>query len=107
MSPIYACILAILALINVARPTVRVSRSQPHRTQLDWAALRRCESGGRYDADTGNGFYGAYQFNLGTWRSVGGSGNPAQASPAEQDQRARTLYEQRGRRPWPVCGRYL
>jgi hypothetical protein len=68
------------------------------------AAIRACESGGDYSIDTGNGFYGAYQFTLSTWASVGGSGNPAQASPAEQDYRAALLYQQQGSSPWPVCG---
>lgn len=70
----------------------------------DWAALRKCESSGRYDINTGNGYYGAYQFDLPTWRSVGGTGYPHQASPAEQDYRALYLYRMRGWQPW-VCAR--
>lgn len=69
------------------------------------AAIRSCESGGNYTTDTGNSFYGAYQFTLSTWASVGGSGNPAAASPAEQDRRAAMLYQREGASPWPVCGR--
>ena len=68
-------------------------------------AIAECESGGDPTTDTGNGFYGKYQFTLGTWQAVGGSGNPAQASEAEQDRRAAMLYEQAGTSPWPVCGR--
>jgi hypothetical protein len=68
-------------------------------------AIAACESGGNYSANTGNGFYGAYQFTQPTWESVGGSGNPAAASPAEQDRRAAMLYAQQGSSPWPVCGR--
>lgn len=67
------------------------------------AALRACESGGNYATNTGNGFYGAYQFDLGTWASVGGSGLPSNASPAEQDYRASLLYQSRGGAPWPNC----
>lgn len=70
----------------------------------DWAALRQCESTGRYDINTGNGYYGAYQFDLSTWRSVGGAGYPNQASPAEQDYRALYLYRMRGWHPW-TCAR--
>jgi hypothetical protein len=76
-------------------------------TPLNWAALRQCESGGNYRTDTGNGYYGAYQFDLRTWRSVGGTGNPAKATPAEQDHRAHLLYADRGAQPWPRCGRRL
>jgi hypothetical protein len=67
-------------------------------------AIAACESGGDYSANTGNGFYGAYQFTQETWASVGGTGNPAAASPAEQDRRAAMLYAQSGSSPWPVCG---
>lgn len=66
----------------------------------DWYQLRMCESSNRYDINTGNGYYGAYQFDLPTWRSVGGTGYPNQASPAEQDYRALILYRMRGWEPW-------
>lgn len=68
------------------------------------ASIRDCESGGDYSTDTGNGFYGAYQFDQSTWESVGGSGSPASASPAEQDKRAAELMAQSGSSPWPTCG---
>jgi hypothetical protein len=67
-------------------------------------AIAACESGGDPTTDTGNGFYGKYQFTAETWAAVGGSGNPAQASEAEQDRRAAILYAQAGASPWPVCG---
>ncbi|SNR78905.1 Putative peptidoglycan binding domain-containing protein [Haloechinothrix alba] len=70
----------------------------------DWAELRMCESSDRYGADTGNGYYGAYQFDLSTWRSVGGEGRPDRASPAEQDYRALYLYRMRGWQPWECAG---
>ena len=41
---------------------------------------------------------------MGTWASVGGSGNPAEASEEEQDYRAALLYSRAGSSPWPVCG---
>jgi LysM repeat protein len=65
------------------------------------ARVRMRESGGNYADNTGNGYYGAYQFSLGTWRGVGGSGLPSNASPAEQDMRAQMLYNERGCSPWP------
>ena len=75
-------------------------------TADDWYRLRVCESGNNYAINTGNGYYGAYQFDLGTWRSVGGTGSPNQASPAVQDALALTLYRQRGWSPW-ACARIL
>ena len=76
-------------------------------TDDPWYKLRMCESGGNYRIDTGNGYYGAYQFNLGTWRAYGGTGLPSKASPAEQDYRAKLLYRARGWAPWPACSRKL
>ena len=74
---------------------------------LNWGALANCESGGNPNAVNPAGYYGLYQFDLGTWRSVGGSGLPTSASAAEQTYRAKRLYQQRGRSPWPNCGRLL
>lgn len=69
------------------------------------AAIRACESSGNYGAVSADGLYrGAYQFDRPTWQSVGGSGDPAAASPAEQDARASQLWSQRGSSPWPNCG---
>ncbi len=70
-----------------------------------FARIRKCESGGNYATNTGNGYYGAYQFNMSTWRAYGGNGNPASASPSEQDRVAANLYAKRGAQPWPTCGR--
>jgi Transglycosylase-like domain len=82
-----------------AQDRVQTSSASP---QLE--AIAACESGGNPATDTGNGFYGKYQFTLATWQAVGGSGNPAQASEAEQDRRAAMLMAQAGPGQWPVCG---
>ena len=76
-------------------------------TAEDFAKLRQCESGGNYAINTGNGYYGAYQFDLRTWQGLGYSGRPDQAPPALQDEAAYRLYEQRGWSPWPACSRKL
>ncbi|WP_395361031.1 ubiquitin-like domain-containing protein [Streptomyces sp. YH02] len=75
---------------------------------LDWGALAACESGGRPNAVDPSGTYGGlYQFDPGTWRSLGGSGVAQNAPAAEQTFRAKKLYVQRGASPWPHCGRRL
>jgi len=69
------------------------------------AAIARCESGGNPRAISAGGTYrGKYEVSFATWRSVGGKGDPAQASEAEQDRRAAILYARAGASPWPVCG---
>jgi hypothetical protein len=85
---------------RVARLEQRAASTAPPHLQ----AIAACESGGNPSTNTGNGFYGKYQFTLETWQSVGGTGNPAAASEAEQDRRAARLYAQAGSSPWPVCG---
>jgi hypothetical protein len=66
--------------------------------------IREHESGNNYSAVSKSGRYrGAYQFDMQTWRSVGGVGDPAAASPAEQDARAERLMAERGTQPWSVC----
>ena len=68
--------------------------------------IAQCESGGNPHAVDGSGkFRGLFQFDYGTWRGVGGQGDPAQAPVAEQYFRAAKLMRSRGSSPWPVCGR--
>ena len=83
----------------------REAREPAFTASATLQAIAVCESGGNPTTDTGNGFYGKYQFDLATWQAVGGTGNPAHASEAEQDRRATILYAQAGSSPWPVCGR--
>jgi Transglycosylase-like domain/Putative peptidoglycan binding domain len=78
-----------------------------HSASATAATLQRiaqCESGGNPSAVSADGTYhGKYQFDLTTWRQLGGSGDPAQAPESEQDRRAATLYAARGSAPWPNC----
>ncbi len=72
---------------------------------LNWAALAKCESGGRVNAVSSTGkYHGLYQFSVATWRAVGGSGLPSQASAAEQTARAQALFDRAGAGQWPHCG---
>ena len=69
------------------------------------AQIAQCESHGDPHAIGGGGTYrGKYQFDTGTWASVGGQGDPAAAPESEQDRRAAMLYERSGPGQWPVCG---
>ncbi len=65
------------------------------------AKLRSCE--GAYTSNTGNGYYGAYQFDIGTWGNYQGYPHAAAAPPAVQDQKAWETYKARGWQPWPAC----
>jgi uncharacterized protein YabE (DUF348 family) len=81
--------------------------NKPSADGLNWAALARCESGGRPNAVSASGKYrGMYQFSRQTWAGVGGSGDPAQASVDEQTYRAQLLYNRSGAGQWG-CGSHL
>ena len=68
-----------------------------------WAQLAQCESGGNPATNTGNGFYGMYQFTLETWQSLGGTGYPHEADAATQTAMAKKLQAQAGWGQWPGC----
>lgn len=72
-----------------------------------WASLRMCESGGNYARNSGNGYYGAYQYNIGTWANFMGYARADLAPPAVQDLKAHQTQAARGWRPWPACSRKL
>ena len=75
--------------------------------------LRECESTDNYRAVSRSGLYrGAYQFDRNTWDSVAErhfewlvDRDPVEVEPWWQDAMARALWSERGRQPWPVCGK--
>ncbi len=71
-----------------------------------WDALAQCESGGNWAINTGNGYYGGLQFNLGTWQGYGGGEFAAYPHDATREQQitvAERLRAARGYQPWPAC----
>jgi len=79
-------------------------------TTATWDRLARCESGGNWHINTGNGYYGGLQFSYGTWLSNGGgkyASRADRATKAEQIVVAERLLDARGWSPWPACSRRL
>jgi hypothetical protein len=79
----------------------------PDNLRQIFYAIMMCESGGdphALEEPGGNGgplgHYGLFQFDIPTWESVGGHGDPRDASPEEQWMRAYMLYQRRGFQPW-------
>ncbi len=89
------------AVVGVA--PVTLTSAVPSSLAGDFAAIRRCESSDDYALDTGNGYYGAYQFAASTWTNLGGVGLASSASPAAQDAAAYRLYVSSGWGAWPAC----
>jgi len=72
-----------------------------------WLQLRECESSDNYQANTGNGFYGAYQFSQSTWSNLGFPGRPDQEPPGMQDAAAQKDQSESGWSQWPACSAAL
>jgi resuscitation-promoting factor RpfC len=90
----------VLAISVFIDPTTGVAYAEG----MDWDAVAQCESGGRWNADTGNGFYGGLQFKQSTWDENGGIGNPATASRDQQIAVANRVLATQGPGAWPKCG---
>jgi hypothetical protein len=72
-----------------------------------WDRLAQCESGGNWQTNTGNGYYGGLQFAVSSWRAVGGTGYPHHHSRAAQIQMAKRLLSIQGWGAWRICARRL
>lgn len=73
-------------------------------TDAEWDTVARCESGGNWAINTGNGYYGGLQFSMSTWHANGGSGSPHNASKSEQIRVAENTLRSQGIGAWPSCG---
>jgi hypothetical protein len=91
---------------TVRKSTARKSAGGGNGSAGVWAKLRNCESHGNYGSNTGNGYYGAYQFSAPTWRSMNTGYEYAHLAPADvQDDAAMRLQQRSGWGQWPVCSR--
>jgi Transglycosylase-like domain len=93
---------AVAPIIGVVTPSSTVTPSSA-ATSAQWLALRLCESNNNYREDTGNGYYGAYQFAASTWWALGYPGLPSEANGALQNAAAAKLQNLVGWSAWPVC----
>lgn len=99
---------------TTAPPTTAPPTTAPPRSggadpndPATWDRLARCESFGNWNLNSGNGYYGGLQFSLATWRNVGGTGYPHQATKAEQIKRGKILQARAGWDQWPYCSERL
>ncbi|GIE86501.1 LysM peptidoglycan-binding domain-containing protein [Actinoplanes regularis] len=77
-------------------------------TNVNWDAVAKCESGGNWRINTGNGYYGGLQFSRSTWRAHGGGKYGSTANLASKSQQiaiAERVLRSQGIRAWPTCGR--
>jgi resuscitation-promoting factor RpfA len=79
-------------------------------TDGEWDQVARCESGGNWSINTGNGYQGGLQFNQGTWAAQGGGEFAPSANLATREQQiavAERVLATQGRGAWPACGHGL
>jgi LysM repeat protein len=97
-----------LAFAGIAATGVGLAASPANAASgSTWDQLAQCESGGNWAINTGNGYYGGLQFNLGTWQANGGAGNPAAASREAQIAVAERVLASQGWGAWPACSAQL
>ncbi|MUM15743.1 MULTISPECIES: transglycosylase family protein [unclassified Mycobacteroides] len=96
---------AVCLIVNVLFVmSLSMTASVASADSVNWDAIAECESGGNWNANTGNGFYGGLQFKPSTWASHGGVGNPAEASREQQIAVAENVLQSQGIQAWPECG---
>ncbi|MFF4547559.1 transglycosylase family protein [Streptomyces sp. NPDC001435] len=100
-----------IALAGVAGAAVvaplMASGTASAATASEWDAVAKCESGGNWSINTGNGYYGGLQFSASTWSAYGGSkyaGTADKATKAQQIEIAEKVLAAQGKGAWPVCG---
>jgi uncharacterized protein YabE (DUF348 family) len=71
-----------------------------------WDAISRCEAGGNWAINSGNGYYGGVQFDQGTWERNGGTRFAPRADLATREEQIAVAEVTRARQgwgAWPVC----
>ena len=101
-SLVSSALVGTVALLGPAAPAHAVP------ADVNWDAIARCESGGNWQINTGNGYYGGLQFSHGTWRAYGGTRYAATANRATKSEQilvAERVVRGQGLGAWPHCGR--
>ncbi|HVW40368.1 MAG TPA: transglycosylase family protein [Amycolatopsis sp.] len=93
-----------IAGIAVGTP-LAIAATPAQAASVNWDAIAQCESGGNWNTNTGNGYYGGLQFTQSTWKAYGGTGSPQGASREQQIAVAERVMQGQGIGAWPVCGK--
>jgi resuscitation-promoting factor RpfA len=97
-----------LAGLVIGAPIALTATATPAEAAPNWDALAQCESGGRWNVNTGNGYYGGIQFSASTWNAYGGTRYAARADLATREQQiavAERVLASQGAGAWPACSR--
>jgi LysM repeat protein len=101
---------AVLTGAGLAAPLALLAATAPTASAAPndgvWDRIAKCESGGNWQTNTGNGYYGGLQFSSGTWRAYGGGAYAStadKASKAQQIAVATKVQKAQGWGAWPSC----
>jgi resuscitation-promoting factor RpfA len=98
---------AVATVVALGAPVALAGTAEAAQPTSKWDRLAQCESGGRWNINTGNGYAGGLQFSPRTWRAFGGQGSPAKASKAQQIAVAERVLAAQGWKAWPACSKKL
>lgn len=96
--------------LGAAAVGIGVLAAPASAAEYDWTGVAQCESGGNWQINTGNGYYGGLQFSSPTWLGHGGGEFAPRAdlaSPAQQITVAERVLTTQGAGAWPTCGKQL
>ncbi|MFE0764815.1 transglycosylase family protein [Streptomyces smyrnaeus] len=101
---------AVLTGAGLAAPLALLAATAPTASAASndgvWDRIAQCESGGNWQTNTGNGYYGGLQFSAGTWKAFGGGAyapTADKASKAQQIAVATKVQQAQGWGAWPNC----
>jgi resuscitation-promoting factor RpfA len=96
---------AVATAVALGAPVALAGTADAATPTAKWDRIAKCESGGKWNTATGNGYYGGLQFSPSTWKAHGGTGSAHKASKAEQIKVAERVLKTQGWKAWPVCSK--
>ena len=98
---------AVATVVALGAPIALAGTADAAQPTSKWDRLAQCESGGRWNINTGNGYHGGLQFSQSTWRAHGGQGSASKASKSQQIAVAEKVLKTQGWKAWPACSKKL
>jgi hypothetical protein len=96
---------AVATAVALGAPVALAGTADAATPTAKWDRIAKCESGGKWNTATGNGYYGGLQFSPSTWKAHGGKGSAHKASKAEQIKVAERVLKTQGWKAWPACSK--
>jgi len=98
---------AVATAVALGAPVALAGTADAATPTAKWDGIAQCESGGKWNTATGNGYFGGLQFSPSTWKAYGGKGSAHKASKSEQIKVAERVLAAQGWKAWPACSKKL